>query len=193
MERTDEEIMIDYQAGDQDAMQTIFHRHKMPLLNFCLRILGNRADAEEIAGDVFLTLVTHKDTFKSQAKFSTWIYTIARNKCISHLRRRKFTWAFPSLSSPEESESPAIQIPSSDDLPHEALVRQETATHVRNAIDRLPYEQREAIVLKEYHDFSYEEISTILSCSLEKVKILIFRAKERLRIDLTSFLQEETR
>ena len=185
--------MIDYQAGDQDAMQVIFYRHKMPILNFCLRLLGNRADAEEIAGDVFLTLITHKDTFKPEAKFTTWIYTIARNKCISLLRRRKFTVSFPSFQSQKETENPEAKIPSPNDSPHEELIRTEAATQIRQAIDRLPYEQREAIVLREYHDFSYEEISAILNCSLSKVKILIFRAKERLRIDLTSFLQEETR
>ncbi len=193
MERTDEEIMLDYQAGDQDAMPTIFSRYKIPILNFCVRLLGNRADAEEIAGDVFLTLIVQKDAFDPKAKFSTWIYTIARNKCVSHMRKQKFLISFSPSPSDEKYESLEIQIPSSHDLPHVELVHKETAAHVRKAIDRLPFEQREAIILQQYHDFSYEEISAILHCSLEKVKILIFRAKERLRIDLTSFLQEETR
>lgn len=189
MEKRDEEIMMDYQAGRKEAVRMIFQRYKSRILSFCLRTLGHRADAEEAASEVFLALFTSRYQFDPKTKFSTWLYRIARNQCVNQFRRRKNMTSLEFSSSNGENDS-SWDIPDQNDLPREEMDRKETSVHVRSAIEKLPYEQREAIVLQHYDGLSYEEISEVMECSLDKVKILIFRAKERLRIELTSLLKE---
>lgn len=95
------------------------------------------------------------------------------------------------IKNEEKEEMEALQIPDPDALVREKLAAQETSGHIKDAIEKLPLAQKEALVLREYHQLSYEEISRVLECSLEKVKILIFRARERLRLEIPSFLKEE--
>ena len=188
MQQSDEETMKQYQSGDTDAMRHIFQRYKIRILNFCFGLLGNRADAEEIAGDVFLALVADKSSYDPNRTFSTWIYSIARYKCISQIRKRKPTL---SLSSTKEDQDCEMwDIPDAKDQPRETLEKKEVKYQVRRAILKLPNEQKEAIILRQYHGLSYQQISEVLECSTEKVKILIFRAKEQLSIELASFIEE---
>lgn len=188
MQQSDEEIMRLYQSGDKDAMRHIFQRYKIRILNFCLGLLGNRSDAEEVAGNVFLALVTDKSSYDPSRTFSTWVYTIARYKCISQIRKRK---SVLSLSPSSEDQDREIwDIPDTNDQPGKNLERKEVICQVRRAISKLPSEQKEAIILRQYHELSYQQISEVLGCSLEKVKILIFRAKEQLSIELASFIKE---
>ena len=189
MYRSDEELMIDYQSGNSEAIQTLFERYKVRLLNFCLTLLKNRADAEEMTSEVFLALYVNKNAFTGQAKFSTWAYTIARNKCVSALRRRRNVFSLWFFDEETESQS-ALDVADPKDIPSQKLAKEEMAAYLRQAILKLPQEQREAISLREFHDLSYEQISEVLDCSLEKVKILIFRAKEQLRIKLAPFIKE---
>jgi len=193
MEQTDEEIMTEYQSGGEpEGIKMIFFRYKTRILNFCLRMLGNRADAEDVTGEVFLTLFSRKYAYTPEAKFSTWLYTVARNGCISRIRKRKnlvSVW----FSSRGSNTYDQWEIEDTEDLAAEQLAKREAASRVQRAIKQLPYEQREAIVLREYHRLSYDEISRILSCSLEKTKILIFRGRECLRGELKSFIEEGQR
>jgi len=190
MERSDEQLMQDYQNGDKDAMKSIFQGNKLRIINFCYGLLGNRADAEEAASDVFLAVVKYKDYYDSKRTFSTWIFTVARNQCINRIRKRNKTVSLWYAAEGNDGYEP-WEIPDGGENSREILAENERAHHVRKAITRLPYEQREAIVLKQYHGFSYAEISNILNCSLDKVKVLIFRAKERLREELASLIGEE--
>ena len=167
----------------------IFERYKNRVLNFCLRILGNRADAEDATGEVFLAVFEQKYTYDPKARFSTWLFTVARNCCINRIRKRKTTISLWFNSKDNDDEGP-WDIPDSKPLSSQELERKETAVRVRKAIQHLPPQQREAIILREYHDFTYEQIAQILKCSLEKVKILIYRARESLRGELNSFQQE---
>ena len=190
MDRSDEEIMKLYQSGDSQAMTHIFQRYKIRILNFCFGLLGNRADAEEAAAEVFLTLVADKNSYDTSRTFSTWIYTIARNKSIDRIRKRKNILSL-WVSSRDGSDDEMMDISDTNDHSRDALIRKEISVNVRRAIAKLPDEQKEAIMLRQYHKFSYQQISTVLGCSLEKVKILIFRAKEQLRVELMSFVEEE--
>jgi RNA polymerase sigma-70 factor (ECF subfamily) len=193
MEQSDEEIMMEYQSErDPEAIKMIFSRYKTRILNFCLRILGNRADAEDVTGDVFLTLFSGKYVYGPKAKFSTWLYTVARNRCISRTRQRKnvvSVW----FSSKGAGGPDQWEVEDREDLAGEQLAQKEAASRVKQAVGRLAYEQREAIVLREYHRLSYDEISQVLDCSLEKVKILIFRGRESLRAELKPFIEEGRR
>lgn len=191
MDQTDEDIMLDYQSGNREAISVIFHRYKNRIMNFCLRMLGNRADAEDVAHDVFVTLMGSRYKYQSGAKFSTWLFTIARNRCIDRIRKSKRFFSM-TFSNKDSSNNKSDQWDVPDDRPDSAddLGKKERAQLVQKAIATLAVQQREAIILREYHRFSYDEIAKILNCSLDNVKVLIFRGRERLRVELASHIQE---
>lgn len=188
MERRDEEIMLEYLEGNVEVADIIFQRYKNRILNFSIRLLGNRADAEDVTGEVFLALFSKKYTFNPNAKFSTWFFTVARNSCITRIRKRKNVVSMWFTSKAGKLQE--MEIEDSSQLSRDELVKKEREKKVRLAIASLPLEQKEAIILREYQKLSYDEISQILNCSLQKVKILIFRAREQLRAELTSLLKE---
>ncbi len=187
-EINDEQLMLNFQAGDKGALSVIFERYKTSVFNFCLRILGNRPDAEDITGEVFLSLFSKQYSYEQKAKFSTWIYTIARNSCIDRLRKRKFNVSLWFTNKDEEEGFWDVEDKS--ELQREAMADREQSRMVRKAILGLPLEQKEAIILREYQGLAYEEIAKVLGCSLGKVKVLIFRARESLRTELSSFIEE---
>ena len=189
MTKSDHELIADYQNGDSKALEMLFDRYKKPVLNYALRVTGNRADAEDVTSDVMMTIIVKKETYQPIAKFSTWLFTIARNSCINKLRRRKNIFSM-WVQNNESGEFEALDVPDLENLPDHLVKEKEMTLQVRKAIEKLPDTQREALVLREYQNFSYEEISQILGCSLENVKILIFRARERLRQELSSFMTE---
>lgn len=191
MERTDEQLMMDFQKGDNQAMELIFDRYKVRIINFCFRLLDNRDDAEEASSEVFLSLFKCKYAPDSNAKFSTWLYTIARNQCITQIRKRKNVVSMWVRSKDQGSPYEELPLEDTRESSQEQMIQRETQVYVKLAIKKLPFEQKQAIVLRQYHGFSYQEISLILNCSLEKVKVLIFRAKEQLRVELTSFIKED--
>ena len=191
MNETDEALMRAYQAGDHAAMHQIFEHNKVRILNFCIGLLGSRADAEEVASEAFLAVIKHKDSYQPHRTFSTWLFTIARNMCLNRIRERRksVTVWFATKSGEAKDDSWDL----ADDREHsrDRLEKKERGHAVRQAIAALPLEQKEAIVLKQYHGFSYEEIGLILNCSLDKVKVLIFRAKISLKSKLASHIGEE--
>ncbi len=189
MDQRDEDIILEFQNGDDHAIEVIFEKYKNRILNFCLRILGNRADAEDVTADVFIKLFEKKYSFDPKAKFSTWLFTVARNRCIDKTRQRKkraSMW-FSSKSSDGYNQ---WEVEDTGENSSQQLLNKEAKIEVKKAINNLPYEQKEALVLREYHKMNYQEISEILNCSLEKTKILIFRARENLRGELASFIKE---
>lgn len=189
MEQSDEDIMYDFQNGNREAIAMIFHRYKNRILNFCMRMLGNRADAEDTTHDVFVALMGSSYRYQTSAKFSTWLFTIARNRCIDKLRKSKRVLSL-TVTNRDKSGDEQWDVPDQGETSAEQLTQKERCRHVQEAIQQLPYQQREAIVLREYHRFSYDEIAKILNCSLANVKQLIFRGRERLRGELASFIQE---
>jgi len=180
MERQDEDLILGYQQGQVEDFNQLFARYKRPVFNFSLRILNNRADAEDVTSEVFMRLHEKRQYYQPQrAKFSTWLFTIAHHCCISQLRRPR-----PNISlwiRKDNGEEKEWNIPDTQPSVPQEMIRREEGREVRRAIAKLPDQQKEALILREYHQFSYQEIAQIMSCSLEQVKILIFRAREFLR------------
>jgi len=190
MERQDEDLILEYQKGDKEALEVIFHRYKKPIFNYALRILSNRAEAEDIVSDIFITLFVKKESYRPQAKFSTWLYTVARNMCFTRLRQKRKFFAF-WVKDKKEDEYHQMDIPDISLNPEKMTVEKENSLAVQKALDKLPAIQKEVIILREYQGLSYQEISLILDCSLDKVKILIFRARENLKKQLAFLITEE--
>lgn len=190
MDQSDEELMRAHQAGHREAFQMLFQRYKTRVFRFCIGLVGNRADSEEIAADVFVAVLDAPGAFDPARKFSTWLYAIARNKCVSRIRERTRLVLRTPWSSHDDPEDPPPEIPDPADPAWERLSQRDLATYVQRAINRLPDEQKEALILRQYHDMSYDDISEVLHCSMAKVKILLFRAKEQLRGLLAPLLKE---
>ena len=188
MDKSDEELMLAYQEGKSEVLDVIFSRYQKKIFNFSLRFLGNRADAEDMTADVFLHLMRRKNQYQPQAKFCTWLYTVARNACLSKIRQRQniFSLSFKNNSTNEEQE---WDIPDPT-TPADELQKKETALHIKKAVQNLPPSQKEVILLREFHNLSYDEISKITGHSLENVKVLIFRARDQLRQHLATLLKE---
>lgn len=172
------------------ALEGIFTRYKKPVFNFAFRFLANRAEAEDVASDVFLTVVSGRYQYSPNAKFSTWLFTVTRNACISRIRSGKKMFSLWFKTEQGEEEQLDVADPSLS-RPDDALLKEEQSVFLEKALAHLPLGQREAIILKEFQNMRYEEIAKVLNCSLSNVKILIFRGRENLRRELkTSGLEE---
>jgi len=186
----DEELVRRFYQADEEALVVIFKRHKDGIFNFALRLVGNRADAEDAVSHTFMMLCEKRYTIKPGASFKTWGYTVARNICLSKLRNRNRFYSFWSPKNDPDHDGP-IDVIDPKETARDQLDQKETMGLIQKAIHKLPEEQKEALLLREYHDFSYEEISQVLNCSLDKVKVLIFRARSRLKYLLPPVLLED--
>jgi RNA polymerase sigma-70 factor (ECF subfamily) len=189
MNKRDEDLMTEFQLGQEEAMNVIFQRYKKPVFNFALRMLANRADAEDVTGDVFLILFSKKYSPQPDVKFSTWLFTVVRNNCIDRIRKRDNVFSLWFRRQGEENYE-EFDLPDTQPIPSEALEQKLVEQRFRKVLTELPLEQREALILREFQQMSYHEISQVLACSLDKVKILIFRAREKLRGKLSAFTKE---
>jgi RNA polymerase sigma-70 factor (ECF subfamily) len=160
------------------------------VFNFALRMTGNRPDAEDVTSDTFTSVcdIEHRYVAGS-ARFKTWLYTIARNCSINRLRQKN-RWAPFWIKKPGSDELQEMDVPDQTDGPSQTLNDKEIVRYLQTAIARLPVDQREALLLREYQQLSYEEIAQILNCTLANVKILIYRARTQLKDNLPLFIRE---
>ncbi len=189
MEQTDEELLRAYNSGESQAFDALFNRHKTLVFNFALRLLNSRADAEDVTSEVFLALFNKRFMPDGRAKLTTWMLTVARNASISRLRSVKHTVSMWFKNDGGDMQE--WDLPDTAAQPHESAIQNENASLVAKALQKLPDEQKEALILREYMGHDYQEISQILNCSLEKVKVLIFRGREALRKELLPRLKEQ--
>gem|GEM_PF-125851 len=185
----DEELIKSFYEGDPEALSMIFERHKEGVFNFAQRMVSNRADAEDVLSDAFMRVCDPQHRFKADASFKTWLYTIVRNACIDRIRGKK-KWGSLWFMKSGSDEAQQMDMPSEDETPSQSMQRKETAQYIKEAIAKLPVEQREAVILREYNDLSYDEIAHILGCSLSNVKIIIYRARVQLKNDIPAFIRE---
>ncbi len=151
MEAPDEELMLAYGEGDAGAFETLYKRHRGPLYRFVLRAIKQRSSAEELFQEVWIRVIEARSRYAPQARFTTWLYTIAHNLLVDHWRKKGL--ALVSLDTedvPIESANPARQAEG-----REALAR------LLQAIDALPAAQREAFLLHEESGLSVAEIAAV--------------------------------
>ena len=182
-------LMVEFQQGKTVAFETLMRKYYGRVLNFIYRFVGNRAVAEELTQDVFLRVHQGRRTYQPQAKFQTWIYTIAKNVALNELRSRKGTVSLDEVIVTKEGEVKRDLADQSAVNPQEELFRRERQALVAQAIASLPENQRMAVILRRYDDFSYEEIAATLGCSVAAVKSLLSRAKENLRDKLADLVE----
>jgi RNA polymerase sigma-70 factor (ECF subfamily) len=187
----DEALMLRYQRGDASAFADLVRRHKKPLYNFVLRHLRSTSAAEEITQEAFVRVVQRAREFKHEARFSTWLYTIARNLCIDHGRKMKLR-RHPSLEGPAEDDaSRSMSETIADEYPESDVGRAAEWTGMRRsivaAVEALPDDQREVFLLREVADLPFKEIAEVTGTSENTVKSRMRYALERLRVALSEF------
>ena len=187
----DARLMQAFQRGEESAFSQLVDRHRERVFRLACRYLGDENAAEDLAQEAFLRVYRARQTWRPEAKFSTWLYRVTANACLNELRARKARKAVettaaagPSGEPPPEGSDPRAEAPG------DALVRKETAHHVREAVARLPEDQRMAVILNKYEGLSYRELADALDRSVPAVKSLLVRARENLRRDLAPYLGE---
>ena len=184
MVETDEELVAKSMAGDVDSFNQLVLRWERPIYALAYRVIGRDEDARDVAQETFLRAFRALPGFKGQAKFSSWLYRIALNLCRDWIRRKKRA---PLVEMPEGVdvvELAAEQGPS--ESIEELVSRQEMSRIVADGMTLLPEEQRTAIVLKEYHGLTFQEIADLQGCPLSTVKTRLYQGLSVLRRHLES-------
>jgi len=178
---SDEVLMLRYKDGDLVAFEILLAKYQQPLFAFAYRFCNDYHLAQDLVQEVFLRLIKSAKNYEPRAKFSTYLYTLAHNICIDHLRRNKKR-KHVSLSDPlgEESDLTVEDSMKSNDSDPEKELHQKTFEKALNqAVDQLPPEQREVFLLREQMNLPFEEIAKVLGC-------LPSTAKSRMRYALQS-------
>ncbi|MCS6884894.1 MAG: sigma-70 family RNA polymerase sigma factor [Acidobacteriota bacterium] len=186
MERTDEELMAEFQHGVEEAFVSLYKRYKLPVYRFIYRKLGNQHRAEELTQDVFCALIRHRNQWRNQASFKTYLYRIAFNCCISESRR---TQNIQSTQS-EDKASTTATIDSS--CPLTQLEQKQLSQIIQAALGKLPSDYRDVLILREYEGLSYEQIAIVLDIPVGTVKSRLFRSKLELKQLLEGLLGKTT-
>ena len=175
-EVSDESLMLAYAAGDAAAFERLYHRHRGKLYRFLARQLhGNGALADELFQDVWQRVIAARKGWKPDAAFSTWLYRIAHNRLADHWRALQHR-----PPAPEDGDERAARVPDPD-TPERQLTEFEERRRLRLALDALPEEQREVVLLRLEQDLSLEEIGEITGVGRETVKSRLRYAMDKLR------------
>jgi RNA polymerase sigma-70 factor (ECF subfamily) len=181
---TDEELLREVQAGDTDSLGVLVTRWERPLFRFVYRLLPRRDDARDICQETFLRILKKSHRFKTGSRFSTWMYQIALNLCRDQVRRAR-RWNLVMADTPSLPDRPAGPLARETVDPARAVERREKASAVLRALDRLPAEQREVVVLKEFEGLKFREIAEILGCPESTVKSRMYYGLNGVRAALT--------
>ena len=170
-EKTDEELLGEFQQGDAGAFERLLRRHRSPLYTFFVRMLGDRARAEDLAQETFLRIVKGSAAWEHRARFQTWLYTIARNLCVDAARRDRFRRAESLDAQDGEEGGPLVDaVPSDGAAPDRAADSARLRPLLQRALLALPPEQREVFVLREQAGLPFKEIAELVSANENTVK-----------------------
>lgn len=169
---TDNQLMEDVRDGRVEKLAVLFERHHVKLYNFLLRLTSNQNISEDLVQEVFCRILKYRYTYKGTSKFTVWMYQIARNTHIDHLRKSKSE--LPLDEQWEDAVSPEIS-------PPEKTERTQDIALVQEALSRLPLKKREVLVLSRYQNLKYKEIAELMGCHIGTVKAHVHRAIKDLR------------
>lgn len=187
---TDAEIMLRVRDGDDAGYDILIEKYRRPIINFMFRMVHNQAVAEELAQEVFLRVYRSRQTYRAEAKFTTWLYRIATNLGVNHARDTKHERMAQNVyldqPDPETGTTPDV----ADDTAsvEESLVRDERMRAIRQHVMALPERQRNAVLMHKYQGLDYKQIGEVLKLSESATKSLLFRAYQTLRERLKDFV-----
>ncbi|HEV7517003.1 MAG TPA: sigma-70 family RNA polymerase sigma factor [Thermoanaerobaculia bacterium] len=186
---TDEELVAAVLAGDRERFGDLIDRYQGRLVNYLFRLLRNADDAHDMAQEVFVKVYQVLDRFDPQYRFSTWLFRVAQNAAIDQIRRRRLKLV--SLHQEDEGgETRDWDLPSADRGPYGELRNRERGDAIQEAIDSLPWEYRELILLRHMAELAYEEIARLKGMPLGTVKNKLFRGRQMLKDKLRDFVTD---
>lgn len=165
---SDEELMSQVRNGIGEMLGVLFERYHVPLFNFYLKLSGNRPLSEDLVQEVFFRILKYRHSYRPDTPFRAWMYQIARNARLDHLRKRR-----PETSW-EPEMSPAVE-------PVDTAQQSQETALLRTALMQISEDKREALVLSRFQDLKYEEIAQMLGCEVGTVKTRVHRAMQELR------------
>ena len=177
MEAGDEQLMLAYRAGDAGAFEQLYKRHKGALYRFVLRSIRDRAIAEELYQEIWMRTIEARGRYEVQAKFSTWLYTIAHNRLVDHWRKRGLTL----VSSDEEVSGAAEPLAGASYEPQRLLEAKQSHARFARALEALPAAQREAFLMHEEAGMSVAEIARATGSGEETAKSRLRYALSKLK------------
>ncbi len=189
----DKSLMLRIAAEDEVALRELIEKHQGTVYGTIAKMLGDPIEAQDLAQRVFVRIYRAAPTYRATAQFKTWMFTIVRNLVFNEHRRRSRATLVPI--HPLDPETAANSGPIIDladggcKTPAERLLQDEMMRAVNQAILDLPEQQRLAMILRRYDEFSYEEIAEVLKTSVSATKSLLFRARETLRAALQDYLE----
>jgi RNA polymerase sigma-70 factor, ECF subfamily len=182
---SDQQIVAWAQDGAESAFRELVRRYQRPVFSLIYRMVRDREAAEDLAQETFIKVLNAIDSYRPEHKFSSWIFKIANNAAIDHLRRRTpdvlSLEGAPDAVSAERQEATALQVRDRGESPLEELEARELGSHIEGAIARLRPEYRACILLRHVEGRAYEEIAAVLGLPLGTVKTYIHRARAELR------------
>lgn len=180
-------LMVQVREGDLDALGELFERFHRRLYAFAMRIVGHPPTAEDLVQEVFCRVLKYRHTFRDDGDVSVWLYRLCRNVCFDHLRK---TGRAQSVAFADEFGDEGAPEPTSDEpLPLASLESSESIELLSSALDRLPHETRELLVLARFEKLRYEQIGHLLGCTVGAVKVRVHRATKALRREYSALTQ----
>jgi len=187
----DAALMLCVKQGDTAAFAVLVDKYKQPVMNLAYRMLRDATEAEDLAQVVFVQVFKSAHRYEVSSKFSTWLFTIARNLCLNEIRRRSRhpVESMEATHPAQEDQAPQQFEDVKTASPPESLLHGELEEKIEQAVAGLPENQRLAILLCREDELSYEEIARVLDCSVSATKSLIHRGRETLKQQLKPYLQ----
>lgn len=181
-ESDDAQLVARSLRQDQEAFGLLIDRHAAAIVNLAYRMVGNRAEAEDLAQETFLAAFKSLSTFRSDSKFSTWLYRIATNKCKDWLRVKR-----PGQGRHDVDADESLDVHLAEERTPELLLsQQQVAMELEQAIQRLPPLYREAFILKHVEGLSYEEMKAIVGVGTDTLKMRVYKGRVQLSRELAA-------
>ncbi len=186
----DAELMLRLKAGDLDCFEMLMNKYRRQMVHFMYRMVHNQAVAEEMAQEVFLRVYRARETYRAEAKFTTWLYRIATNLAVNHAldTKNERLAAKLQLDAPDSESGSMPDVADTRSTVEAEMLRQERMNAIRLHVLALPERQRMAVLMHKYQEMDYKQIGSVLKLSESATKSLLFRAYQTLRDKLKDFV-----
>jgi len=186
----DAAIMLELRAGNMAGFDFLIQKYRKPMIHFMYRMVRNQAVAEELAQEVFLRVYRSRETYRAEARFSTWLYRIATNLGVNYARDNRHERNASTIYLDETDSETGTTPDVADATPgaESNLLRRERVNAIRDHVMALPERQRMAVLMHKYEDMDYRQIGEVLKLSESATKSLLFRAYQTLREKLKPFV-----
>jgi RNA polymerase sigma-70 factor (ECF subfamily) len=190
---SDAEIMLRVSAGEDAGFTYLLEKYRKPIVNFMFRMVRNQAVAEELAQEVFLRVYRSRESYRAEAKFTTWLYRIATNLGVNYARDTRYERAAQNiyLDQPDPETGTTPDVADSRPTVEFEIVKDERMKAIRAQVLALPERQRAAVLMHKYQGMDYKQIGEVLKLSESATKSLLFRAYQTLREKLKDFVAQD--